>query len=75
MAQHDGIPANGTIPTTDWSVGEVVEDRHLLEFVNLPPGEYHVVAGLYDGQTSERQPLVGGGTTILLRSFTYQPAP
>jgi hypothetical protein len=74
-AQHDGIPANGTIPTTDWSAGEVVEDRHQFEFANLPPGEYRLVAGLYNPQTGERLPLVDGGSAVLLHTLDYQPAP
>lgn len=74
-AQHDGIPANGTIPTTDWSIGEVVEDRHQLEFTNLPPGEYQLVVGLYNAQTGERLPLVDGSAAVLLHTLDYQPAP
>jgi hypothetical protein len=74
-AQHDGIPANGTIPTTDWRVGEVVEDRHQLEFTTLPSGQYQLVAGLYNAQTGERLPLVGGGAAVLLHTLDYQPNP
>lgn len=75
VAQHDGLPANGAIPTTDWSVGEVVEDRHQLEFTNLPPGEYQLVVGLYNVQTGERLPLVAGGATVLLHTLDYQLTP
>ena len=45
VAQHDGLPVKGTIPTTDWTVGEVITDQHLVEFPNLPPGDYKLMVG------------------------------
>jgi len=69
VAQHDGLPADGEIPTADWAVGEVVSDRHLVEFQGLPGGEYRLVAGMYKTTTGERLPASGGDTTILLESL------
>lgn len=46
--QHDGIPANGTRPTSAWRPGELVEDRHIIEIPAwLPPGEYELQLGFY----------------------------
>lgn len=69
VAQHDSVPADGEIPTTDWAVGEVISDRHLIEFLGLPAGEYRLVVGMYDSTTGERLPTSGGGTTILLETL------
>jgi hypothetical protein len=69
VAQHDGMPVEGAIPTDDWAVGEVVADRHLVEFLGLPAGEYSLVAGMYNPTTGERLPTSGGDTLILLQTL------
>jgi hypothetical protein len=70
VAQHDGLPADGEIPTTDWASGEVVSDWHPLEFQGLPTGEYRLVAGMYDSATGERLFTASGeDTTILLETL------
>ena len=68
-AQHDGIPAGGTIPTLDWVEAEIVSDRHLIEFPTLPAGEYGLVVGMYDPATGERLPASGGDTAIQLQTL------
>jgi len=46
---HDSIPANGTVPMPNWTVGTVVADTHrILLPAGLPPGEYTLIAGLYN---------------------------
>lgn len=46
VAQSDGQPAR---PTTSWRAGEVITDRRSVTLpADLPPGEYSVLAGLYD---------------------------
>lgn len=56
IAQHDGIPAFGTRPTTTWQPGEQILDKHR---VAVPPEFAGVagklVVGLYDSATIERQ--------------------
>ena len=52
-AQSDSQPVAGTYPTGIWSPGEVVADTHRL---TLPPGEYRLVAGMYDLATMKRLP-------------------
>jgi hypothetical protein len=69
VAQHDGLPADGEIPTTDWAVGEVVSDRHLVEFVGLPAGEYRLIAGMYESTTGERLPTLDRDTAIMLETL------
>lgn len=54
-AQDDGQPRSGRYPTSFWDVGEVVTDSHALQVpVDLPPGDYPLVAGLYRLETGER---------------------
>jgi len=53
VAQSDGPPDGGRRPLPSWLVGEVVADRHLLT-VSLPPGEYRLLAGLYDPVSGQR---------------------
>ena len=58
--QADGAAAHGTRPTWGWGGGETIVDPHTLALPqDLPEGEYHLVAGLYDWQTGERLPAVG----------------
>lgn len=59
VAQHDGTPLDGFLPTSAWRPALPVHDT--VEIVlppKLPPGEYRVVAGFYDPATLARAPLV-----------------
>jgi hypothetical protein len=48
LAQSDAVPAAG-YATNRWVPDEVVLDRHVLALPeDLPPGEYQLVAGLYE---------------------------
>lgn len=55
VAQMDRPPADGAYPTSLWEPGEVIRD-----FVQVPipsevrPGEYEIVAGLYDFASGQR---------------------
>ncbi len=69
IAQSDNQPALWTRPTSSWTPGELVEDRHALALPeNLPAGDYTLVAGLYLPASGERlltasgEPLVSLGT-------------
>lgn len=53
VAQHDGIPSGGAHPTSIWIRGEIIEDQHVLP-MELPPGHYTILVGLYDPRTMER---------------------
>ena len=55
VAQHDGVPGDGGLPTLGWLPGEYLLDRHVLTLpADLPPGEYHLAAGLYRPVTWQR---------------------
>jgi hypothetical protein len=67
VAQSDAMPANWTRPTSGWQVGEYVTDLHTLDLnPDLPPGDYRLVAGMYDATTGQRLPAAPGGDTIEL---------
>ncbi len=53
IAQHDGIPSGGAVPTNIWIEGELIEDVHFLP-VDIPPGKYAILVGLYNPHTMER---------------------
>lgn len=79
--QSDSIPACGTLPTTEWQPGQIVIDGHSLAIdPDTPPGEYVLLAGLYDAATGERLPAVGGDVNlatnvVYLGSVEVVPAP
>ena len=55
VAQHDGVPGNGELPTLGWLPGEYLTDSHRLHLpVDLPAGEYRLGVGLYDPLTGQR---------------------
>ncbi|MCC7209534.1 MAG: DUF2142 domain-containing protein [Anaerolineae bacterium] len=48
FGQSDAMPADWARPTTTWTPGEIVEDRHTLTIQpDAPPGIWQLVAGLY----------------------------
>jgi hypothetical protein len=55
IAQSDGQPALWTRPTSTWSPGERIEDRHALSLpVDLASGDYTLITGLYLPDSGER---------------------
>jgi hypothetical protein len=55
VAQSDGPPAGGQVPTLGWLPGEYVRDARWLELPpDLPEGVYRLSVGLYDPVTGER---------------------
>lgn len=59
IAQINLPPASRRGPVSSWSVGETVIDRHLLQLpVDIAPGRYRVVAGLYDQRADRNLPVV-----------------
>ena len=55
VGQHDGVPADGTRPTTGWVRGEIIVDRHVMTF-KVPgyTGTARVAIGVYDPVTGQR---------------------
>jgi uncharacterized membrane protein len=55
VAQHDGPPGNGDLPTLGWLSGEYLIDPHVVYLpAGLPAGEYHLTIGLYEPGTWQR---------------------
>jgi uncharacterized membrane protein len=55
VAQHNGPPGEGKLPTLGWLPGEYLIDTHLLQLpYDLPDGIYHLGVGLYDPVTGLR---------------------
>jgi len=68
VAQHDSYPTWLTAqPTSQWLPGQPILDRHTLTLPNdLPPGNYTLLAGLYNAETMERLALPNGNDTFIL---------
>ncbi len=70
VAQVDALPQAGAAPTTTWLPGEILADPyHLALPAGLPPGQYRLIAGLYDAVTGERLPVAAGGDFVELPSL------
>jgi hypothetical protein len=75
VGQHDGVPANGTIPTTEWLAGEIIPDRHRIDFPLTQQGDYRLIVGMYNPVTGARLPVAGStgaplGDFLLLYTLT-----
>jgi len=65
VAQHDGQPGEGGLPTSSWVGGEVIADEHPLGLdLKLPPGGYRLEVGLYLWPTMERLPVLDGAGQV-----------
>jgi hypothetical protein len=55
VAQHDGPPGNGRLPSLGWLPGEYLADPHSLYLPpDLPVGAYRLEVGLYEPVTWQR---------------------
>ena len=56
LGQHDSYPGGGTYPTSLWSPGQIIRDRHQITIRPdaLGPGPAWIAAGLYQFDTMER---------------------
>jgi hypothetical protein len=74
--QVDRIPSPGSseLPTNHWDMGEWIVDTFPLALKpNTPAGNYTLLVGVYDSQTVERLPVVGGAnnqTVVELTTIT-----
>jgi hypothetical protein len=72
-AQHDGPPMAGYAPTSTWTPGHAIDDRHLVLLpLDLAPGAYRLQVGLYHPMTGERLPVDGGGDAVVLGVVTIE---
>jgi len=53
IAQHDGPPGYGYLPTTYWQVGDLILDQHPLPDVTPDPDRDTLRIGLYDPATGQ----------------------
>jgi hypothetical protein len=69
VAQWDGLPCLNTCRTSQWTVGVSVRDHILLRIPeDVPPGQYSLLAGLYNETTGERL----GGQAIQVGTVTIK---
>lgn len=55
--QQDAMPGGDSYPTTAWTPGEIILDRHSLALrPETPPGEYRLVMGVYTWPDMRRLP-------------------
>jgi len=65
LAQSDAWPDGGVAPTTTWSEGEVIVDRHVLRVPEaVLAGDYELYVGMYDAKRGARQALYAAGTRL-----------
>jgi hypothetical protein len=63
LLNGDHPPLGGIFPTTLWTAGDHLRDRHLvpLPLVLAPPGTYRVLVGFWPGGNTDRRLPVSGG--------------
>lgn len=77
VAQRDNMPRDDDLPTTQWPLGSLVDDPHLVPIpASTHAGEYRVAIGMYVLQTGARLPVrdasgkeVPGGAIVLDQTF------
>ncbi|MBI3244742.1 MAG: glycosyltransferase family 39 protein [Chloroflexi bacterium] len=73
VAQHDGEPGGGLALTTTWGVGQTVADNHGIYLpLDLPPGDYTLVAGLYGVDDGARLQIQTGADNVYLTTITIR---
>jgi 4-amino-4-deoxy-L-arabinose transferase-like glycosyltransferase len=73
VSQVDLQPQAGEAPTTTWLPGEILKDPYTLILPgHLPPGDYHLVVGMYDPVTGRRLPVSTGADFIDLGRVAVQ---
>jgi len=66
VAQHDAHPMNELRPTSSWTPGELVLDRHGLALPLDVPSELLLAVGLYEPSTGQRLPLTDGSDHLVI---------
>jgi hypothetical protein len=73
VAQHDSPPDGGYSPTSTWQPNEPITTRHALILPSdLQPGDYRLIAGLYNPATGERLSVVEGSDFVALGNINIQ---
>jgi hypothetical protein len=74
-AQRDLQPQAGAAPTVTWLPGEILTDAYTLSLPdNLSPGDYRLIAGMYNAVSGERLPVSSpaGGDFVDLGTVTIR---
>lgn len=73
-AQRDSEPGGGAALTTTWTPGQSVSDNHaLIVPLDLPPGDYTLIVGLYDrDDAAARLAASSGGDALTLAAITVE---
>jgi len=66
----DSPPVRGAYPTSTWLSEQTILDTRSLPVHRLPPGEYQLIAGLYDPATGQRLLTAAGADYIELTKVT-----
>ena len=73
VAQRDRWPGDGLFPTAALQAGQVISDN-LAIALDLPPGRYRLITGLYQGDVEGYPRLAGpGGDYVELSAIQVQP--
>jgi len=67
--QRDSEPVGGSSFTSDWRFNLLVNDHHAL-ILDVPPGEYTLIVGLYNGDTGARLLLENGTDYLVITTIT-----
>jgi 4-amino-4-deoxy-L-arabinose transferase-like glycosyltransferase len=70
IAQHDSQPREGAFPTTLWAAGQTIDDAVRLPVpLDVPPGRYQLLVGVYDSTSLQRLPTSTGGDSFRVDSI------
>ncbi|MBE7553261.1 MAG: glycosyltransferase family 39 protein [Anaerolineales bacterium] len=78
-AQWDNPPQAGRYPTSAWAEQDSVVDRYTLTLRDgAPPGQYRLLAGMYDPATGQRLPTLVNGqpqpdNAVVLTTLSLAP--
>jgi len=65
VGQLDSEPAGNLLPTDTWQAGQTVTDRYgVLVQPGTPPGEHHLIVGMYSLSSGGRLPVQQDGESL-----------
>jgi hypothetical protein len=70
VASFDRPPLDGAYPTSTWLLGQTIIDPRHLPLVDVDPGQYRLIVGLYDSVTQERLTTGDGADFVELSTIT-----
>jgi hypothetical protein len=72
--QVDRLPCDGGCPTTTWRPGDLVGEWYDIPIrADAPPGQYQIIAGMYDLQTGKTLPTQDGQPYLTLGTIQVKP--